>query len=180
MSWFRDEADVSMPLTDRLEIGQNSQQSCVLSAGTWVGLERYLIKFSYWFQIGSKRFNNLEIPLSLAVRHEGMQVQFRPGNRSHLWSSVEFHGAASQRYHRSIQSDVLLLQASQISHHLTFWVNRLENLLIHKGISSQKLLVQWNTAWSETLDIYFWLLSELSQHSAYLSEIFLFSYFTEW
>lgn len=65
-------------------------------------------------------FDDLNVASGLIVGDKRMQVEAGPGQRSHLAGSIELHSATSQRNHRPIKTDVLLLQVAKVSHHLTF------------------------------------------------------------
>lgn len=117
-------------------------------------------------------FDDLNVACSLIVGHKRMQVESRPGQRSHLTCSIKLHRATSQRNHRSVKTDVLLLQVAKVSHHLTLGVNRVEDFLGHEGVfSCQVFRKRWDFSFQRSY-IDFWLLGEVSKNTPNVCQVF--------
>ena len=66
--------------------------------------------------------------------------EFRPRDRFHLGRSVQFHGARTQRNHRPIQCQVLIREAAQVAHHLSFGAVLVEDGVLHVVVGAQQCI----------------------------------------
>src|SRR4051812_34225348 len=68
------------------------------------------------------------IALPLVSRSKRVYLRkLRPADRYQFSGRIEFHGAASQRDHRMVETEVLIFQRLQVTHHFTFTVVCIEN-----------------------------------------------------
>ena len=89
----------------------NRQQTRILALRTGVRLHADGIITGQFNQPLGKLADHLVITFSLLWRAERMQLsEFRPGDRDHLGSGVELHGAGTQRDHCLIQRQIFTLQ----------------------------------------------------------------------
>jgi len=89
-----------------------------------------------------------------------MHLYFRKSNRRHFGSRIELHGAATKGNHGSVQSNVLGLQISHISHETAFGVDRVEHFLSHILVVSLEIFGE--VRHGVISDFYLGLESELS------------------
>lgn len=96
MSGFRNEADVSMPLSGALQVFHNCEKASVLPSGPRVWLEADFVEFSDRFQVLSKLLNHEAITGSLIGGNKRVKVQFGPSQRDHFACSIKLKSTAPQ------------------------------------------------------------------------------------
>ena len=66
--------------------------------------------------------------------------KFRPRDGLHLGRRVQLHGARTQRNHRPIQRQVLIREAAQVAHHLSFGAVLVEDGVLHVVVGAQQCI----------------------------------------
>ena len=78
--------------------------------------------------------------ITFRLRHRGKRVdstQFRPRDRQHLNSSIQFHRTRSQRNHGSCQRNISSLQILHVTHHSGLGVINVEHGLLQNLVVTQ-------------------------------------------
>mmetsp|Transcript_2252 Transcript_2252/g.3946 ORF Transcript_2252/g.3946 Transcript_2252/m.3946 type:complete len:278 (-) Transcript_2252:875-1708(-) len=136
------QADVTMPLSNMLQVILDGEQSCVFASSATVRLGAHGREARDLRQVLVKVLNELVIPLHLIVRREGVHVRKRgPRHGDHLRGGVELHGTRSKRDHGVIQRQITIFKSFQIPEHLCLGVMLMEDgmgqyfrLAGHRGV----------------------------------------------
>jgi hypothetical protein len=124
----RDQYNVTVSLAVGLLILTNSQETSILSLRTSVGLQRDGVEASDVSQLTLEVVEHLLVSLGLIDRNEGVNaVELGPSDGDHFSSSVQFHGARAQRNHGVHETQVLVVQAEDVTQHLVFGVVAVEH-----------------------------------------------------
>lgn len=92
-SW--NQTDVSVTLSDAIQISFNGLETGVLTSSTTVRLERDVIEFGDFFQPVSQLFNHQCVTFGLVFRNIWMNVQLWPAQWKHFTCSVKLHCATT-------------------------------------------------------------------------------------
>ena len=141
-----------MPLSTRDMILTDHHQSGILSGGTGIrhqtasGKSGHLAQHFFGFPD--------HLLVTFCLRHRGKRVdstQFRPRDRQHLNSSIQFHRTRSQRNHRSSQRNISSLQILHVTHHSGLGVidvkhGLLQNLVItqHRRVKHRAIVKEFD------------------------------------
>lgn len=113
------EADVSLTLTDRLEVGLDDRQTGKLALRTRVGLERHGVEARNDAQVALELLDELLVTLGLVERGERVDAsEARHGEGDHGRRRVELHRARSERDHGVDEREVLALEVVDVPQHL--------------------------------------------------------------
>ncbi len=117
----RDQADVARILVARAVVMTDCEQPGIFALRARVGLERQRVVTGALEQRGAQLAQHLGVARALLARGERVHAGKRgPGDGDHLAGGVEFHGAGTERNHRTIQRDIALLEFAQVAQHLGF------------------------------------------------------------
>ena len=119
----RNEADVAMRLAARCVILANGEQSGVFALRSGVRLQRNRGESGDFREPIFQLLAHFAVASRLVVRRERMQLRkFRPRNWKHLGGRVQFHGAGTERNHRSGERKIARFQPPQVAQHFRFGV----------------------------------------------------------
>lgn len=123
-----DQDNVAVSLVVSLLVLTDGQETSVFSLRTSVGLQRDGVEASDISQLALKVVEHLLVTFSLVNRNEGVNaVEFGPSDGDHFSSGVQFHGAGAQRNHRMHETQVLVVQAEDVTQHLVLRVVAVEH-----------------------------------------------------
>lgn len=130
---LRNQADLSVALSLGLEVGDDGGETSIFSLSTTVWLEGEFVELGDGSEHLLEDVKKVEVSLSLFLWSEWMKNrQFRDGDGSHFSGGVKLHGAGTKRDHGLGQGDILGDQEVEVSKHLVFRVNIVEDFLIHE------------------------------------------------
>lgn len=125
-----DQANVTLGVTTALVVGTNGTETGILSLGTRVGLERDIIETGDLGQVATELLEHDLVALGLVIGSEGVDVaELGPGDGDHLGGGVQLHGAGAERDHRVGEREILVLEAVDVTEHLSLGVVRIEDLV---------------------------------------------------
>ena len=140
----RNKHGITLVIAVSLVVGTNSTQTTVLTGCTGVRLQRHDIVSGDSDQPVGKFLDELMPALSLIGGCKRVNIRkFGPGNRFHFRSRVKFHSARTQRNHRAVQSQILIREVAQVTHHLGLGTVLMENGMLHVLIGTEQIC--WNT-----------------------------------
>ena len=119
MGAHRDQTDVAMPLTARLMIGSDGQQSRIFPLRAGVRLHGDRIIAGDIAELRGQIGDQFAIAFLLIRRCEGVDGRkLRPAQRHHFRRRVQLHGAGAKRDHRPVQRQIAVREATHVAHHL--------------------------------------------------------------
>mmetsp|Transcript_18491 Transcript_18491/g.29338 ORF Transcript_18491/g.29338 Transcript_18491/m.29338 type:complete len:305 (-) Transcript_18491:139-1053(-) len=130
----RDQAHIALTLSIGDVVLANAQQASVLARGTAVWLQRDGIKSSDGGEPCLHILNERLIAFGLVVRRKRMHIVHRvPRHRTHRRRRIEFHSAAAERHHRSVEAEIFAFERIQVAHECRLRVIRVECGVLHEG-----------------------------------------------
>eukprot|EP00128_Syssomonas_multiformis_P003625 Colp12_sorted_trinity150504_noHs@10374 len=112
----------------------DAQQTRVLPLGAGVGLRGNRREAGDAREVPVEAGNHLHVAGGLVDGREGVHVaHLGPGHGGHLHGGVELHGAATQRDHRPVQGQVLVLERLHVAKHLSLGVVGVEHRMGQDG-----------------------------------------------
>ena len=100
----RNQGNGTVRVATTFVVGSDGHQTCIFALCARIGLQRHGRKTRDFAKPSVEVFKQLLVTFGLFERGKGVHfTKFWPRNGNHLGSSVEFHGAASQRNHRMYQ-----------------------------------------------------------------------------
>ena len=125
-----DQADVAVAVAAGMMIAADGEQAGVFALRAGVRLQRNGGEAGDFREPVFQQSEHLAVARALIGGHEGMERgDFRPAQRHHLGSGVEFHRAGTERDHRFVEREILGFEALDVAQHLGFRVIAVEDLL---------------------------------------------------
>ncbi len=134
---FRNQANVASAFALAGVIARNGHDAGVLALRAGVRLHANGVEAGNGLQAVFQASDHFQITLRLIEWGEGMYVgEFRPSDRNHLAGRVQLHGARTERNHRVIERQILVLQLFQVAQHLVFGVVRIKYWMHQDGVGT--------------------------------------------
>ena len=128
----RNQADVPVSLSRRLQEIPDCQQSRVLPRRSAVRLEAKGVELRDRLQPSVQLPEHFVVPLRLVQRNHRVHVHLRQRKRNQRRRRVAFHCARPQRNHRLRQRDVAVLEQMDVAQHLRLGLVVIEDPLLHE------------------------------------------------
>ena len=140
---LRNQAHITVGLAVGFVEAADGQQTGVLTLRAGIGLDGNRIKAGNRFKLFLQIAQKLLITLGLIGRGERVDIgELRPSNRQHFGSSVQFHGARTQRNHAAVHRQIALFQFFQVTQHFVFGVVTVEHFVGKDFIAAQQVFRQ--------------------------------------
>ncbi len=147
MGTGRNQTDIAVGLSLVDMIVADDSKSAVFTCGAGIGLQRHTCEAGNNSQQIFHLVNKLVPTLGLVSGGEWVHAtKFAPAQRQHLSGSVQFHGAAAQRNHGTVQTEVFHLQFLHIAHHLCLAVVFVKHTMSQIRCSTHQVLRQRHNA----------------------------------
>mmetsp|Transcript_13 Transcript_13/g.24 ORF Transcript_13/g.24 Transcript_13/m.24 type:complete len:254 (+) Transcript_13:782-1543(+) len=119
MGGHGNQTHIPVALSSTRVVGADAQESGVFSLGPRVRLRRHRREACDLSQILVQVVDHVHITLCLVYWLERMHVRHRwPRDWQHFGGCIELHGTTTQRDHREIEGQILVLQELHVSKHL--------------------------------------------------------------